>query len=520
MTEPAPNVHPTPPERSAEAPRPRLSGAAPSDNGRGLTLRRRAPQNVRERVTRTVVHVIGLVAADVLALGAVVALYLAVRDHLLLGAGLAQFARDLVPTGAIRLGEFTIALVVGLAVTGNYSWGDLRREPARLLAGAALGIGLVFWTLLWARSPAVVLGQFAAVTGVVWVALFADRVLVDLILQTFAPRSITAPRTLLVGYPTDCADLHRRRVFGWDRDYTYVGFVDPSVPPAPPALGGVFELPDLLDRHAVHWVVIASSLSDDRFRTVTDACAAAGCKLFAAPRWLAVTELEPRVIWRRGHGLLELTPRAKLPLAEALVHAPRGLYVRVGKRALDVAGALLGLALGAVPAFLAAVAMRLESRGPVFILQPRVGRGGRIFEMIKLRTMVADAERRGEARWAAAEDPRVTPVGRWVRRLRLDEVPQFVNVLLGHMSLVGPRPERPELHDRIVTQYPDFAVRVAVKPGITGLAQIYNGYADSVDSSRRKLEYDRRYIANLSLGLDLALLVKTVRVVLTGRGSR
>ena len=160
------------------------------------------------------------------------------------------------------------------------------------------------------------------------------------------------------------------------------------------------------------------------------------------------------------------------------------------------------------------------SAGPVFILQPRVGRAGRIFEIVKLRSMVANAEHDGVAKWAGKQDDRITPVGRWIRRLRIDELPQFVNVLLGQMSLVGPRPERPELHDQIVKAHPEFATRVAVKPGITGLAQIYSGYADSVDASRRKLAYDKRYLAHISLGLDFTLLLKTVRVVLTGHGSR
>ncbi len=149
----------------------------------------------------------------------------------------------------------------------------------------------------------------------------------------------------------------------------------------------------------------------------------------------------------------------------------------------------------------------------------RVGCGGRIFELIKLRTMVASAERDG-IRWASVNDPRVTSVGRWIRRLRIDEVPQFVNVLLGQMSLVGPRPERPEMHDQVVRVYPEFAFRAAVKPGITGLAQVNDGYADSVESSRRKLRYDLRYLTNVSFWLDMGLMLKTVKVVLTGRGSR
>jgi lipopolysaccharide/colanic/teichoic acid biosynthesis glycosyltransferase len=217
--------------------------------------------------------------------------------------------------------------------------------------------------------------------------------------------------------------------------------------------------------------------------------------------------------------VVELELRPLLPIPGVVAHAPDTFYARYGKRVLDVLGSLAGILLGALPVLVAAVAMRLESRGPVFILQPRVGRGGRIFEIIKLRTMVADAEA-GGVQWASVNDPRITSVGRWVRRLRIDEIPQFLNVLLGQMSLVGPRPERPELHDRIVARYPDFAKRLAVKPGITGFAQIYDGYADSIESSRRKLAYDLQYIAKLSFWLDLELIFRTIRVILTGYGSR
>jgi lipopolysaccharide/colanic/teichoic acid biosynthesis glycosyltransferase len=242
--------------------------------------------------------------------------------------------------------------------------------------------------------------------------------------------------------------------------------------------------------------------------------------VFAAPGWLMRGQFDPQMVWRRGQGLLELTPRAALPLADTLMHAPDSLYHRYGKRIVDLVGGIMGLVLGSLLILIGAVAMRLETRGPVFILQPRVGRGGRIFDIVKLRSMVADAEKDGEPQWAGAKDSRITPVGQWIRRLRIDELPQFINVILGQMSLVGPRPERPEMHDRIVKVYPEFATRVAVKPGITGLAQIYSGYADSVDSSLRKLEYDQRYLAHLSFGFDLLLLKRTVSVVLTGHGSR
>lgn len=467
-------------------------------------------------------HFGALVAADVLALAAVIGLYLGVRDGQWLGTGASELVRVLVPTGYIRPGEYAAALLIGLLATGNYSYGDSRREPGRLLAGCALATGLAYWAVLWAQEAAVpvVLLEYLVATGVVWAALVGERVAVDVLLQRFAPRNLVAPRTLLVGTPADCEELHRSRVFGWERDYTYVGFVDAGRVPGAGAVGALTDLPTVLDRQRVHWVVVASSIGEDDFRVVMDAVASAGCKLFAGPAWLVRGQFEPKIVWRRGHGLLELTPRAALPLADTLEHAPDSLYVRVGKRLLDLVGGTVGLVLGALPALIGAVAMRLETPGPVFILQPRVGRGGRIFDIIKLRSMVADAEGDGQAKWAGVADERITPVGRWIRRLRLDELPQFVNVLMGQMSLVGPRPERPELHDQVVKVHPEFAIRVAVKPGITGLAQIFNGYADSVDSSQRKLAYDRRYIAHISLGFDLSLLLRTFRVVLTGHGSR
>ena len=212
--------------------------------------------------------------------------------------------------------------------------------------------------------------------------------------------------------------------------------------------------------------------------------------------------------------------RAAYQPRTVLAQVRSGFYGDYGKRVLDILGACTGIALGIVPVVVAGIAMRSDSSGRTFIVQPRMGRGGRVFKMFKLRTMVDDAEKDGMARWASAEDPRVTRVGRLIRRLRIDEFPQFVNVLVGHMSLVGPRPERPELHDQIVGYLPDFANRVAVKPGITGVAQVNDGYAASVDASRRKLGYDLEYIQNQSFWLDLTVMLRTLRVVITGHGSR
>lgn len=190
------------------------------------------------------------------------------------------------------------------------------------------------------------------------------------------------------------------------------------------------------------------------------------------------------------------------------------------KRLFDLllAGLLLLLSL---PVMLATViAIFLESGGPLFILQERVGRGGRSFLCVKFRSMRTDAERDGVPRWASANDARVTRVGRVIRKLRIDELPQLFNVLSGEMSLVGPRPERPAFVAGLKEQIRFYDVRHSIKPGITGWAQIRYSYGSSVEDSQRKLQFDLYYVKNHSLGLDVLILVETVRVVLFGEGAQ
>lgn len=190
------------------------------------------------------------------------------------------------------------------------------------------------------------------------------------------------------------------------------------------------------------------------------------------------------------------------------------------KRLLDLAGALaLSIALGPA-ALLGGVAMCATSRGPLLLRQRRVGNGGHTFEILKLRSMRADAEAQTGAVWSSVNDPRITAVGRFLRRTRLDEVPQLWNVIIGEMSLVGPRPERPEFTEKLVRQIPLYDVRHCVPPGLTGWAQVKYPYGSSVKDSERKLEYDLYYIKNRSIWLDLRILLRTVSVVLFAKGGR
>ena len=200
-----------------------------------------------------------------------------------------------------------------------------------------------------------------------------------------------------------------------------------------------------------------------------------------------------------------------------------------GKRLLDLASTLLLLIVAAPLLPLIALAIRLDSRGPILFRQMRVGRSSpdrtELFEMVKFRSMYVDAEARTGAVWAGKDDPRITRVGRFLRKTRLDELPQLWNVLCGEMSLIGPRPERPGIFAKLDRAIPFYAERNwGVTPGITGLAQVHQGYDETLDDVRRKLLFDHAYAASLAnplawLRMELLVMFKTMSVMACGRGQ-
>ncbi|WP_423604655.1 TIGR03013 family XrtA/PEP-CTERM system glycosyltransferase [Sphingomonas sp. MS122] len=190
------------------------------------------------------------------------------------------------------------------------------------------------------------------------------------------------------------------------------------------------------------------------------------------------------------------------------------------KRLFDIVASVILLALTLPLILLGALAVKLESKGPAFYRQRRVGLYGQGFDIIKLRSMRQDAEVAGKAVWAEKDDPRITRVGRFIRKVRIDELPQCWSVLKGEMSFVGPRPERPQFVEDLEQQIPYYAERHMVKPGITGWAQINYPYGASIEDSRHKLEYDLYYAKNYSPFLDVLILLQTLRVVLFPDGAR
>jgi sugar transferase (PEP-CTERM system associated) len=191
----------------------------------------------------------------------------------------------------------------------------------------------------------------------------------------------------------------------------------------------------------------------------------------------------------------------------------------IARRVVSIGISLIGLILTLPLLPLIMLAIRLDSKGPVFYTQTRVGKAGRVFKVVKFRTMRTDAEA-GGPQWAGDNDPRITRIGKFLRSSRLDEIPQLWCVLKGDMAFVGPRPERPEFIEMLSKQIPYYGVRHMVRPGLTGWAQVRYKYGSTVEDSREKLQYDLFYIKNASIGLDLLIMFQTVKTVLLRRGAQ
>jgi exopolysaccharide biosynthesis polyprenyl glycosylphosphotransferase len=206
-------------------------------------------------------------------------------------------------------------------------------------------------------------------------------------------------------------------------------------------------------------------------------------------------------------------------ILRSFVDQTRGnVYYDIAKRLMDIVGALVGMIIFLVLFPFIAIATLLDSGWPIFYMQTRLGRGGQSYQMIKLRTMIQNAEADGQARWTENHDQRTTRVGAILRKTHLDEVPQFINVLRGEMSLVGPRSERPEFVDWFQTQVPFYRARLLVKPGMTGWAQLNQSYAATVEETILKLEYDLYYVKRRSIFLDLRVILQTPAQVFGFRG--
>ena len=387
-----------------------------------------------------------------------------------------------------------------------------RAETWRRIAGLAGGQGVLYLFVFFLAPRDALPRLFFLYHLVISVpALFLWR----WAYTALAGRSLFRQRLVIVGAGWAGRTLAETVRSCASQDYALVGFVDDDPDKLKngdlglPTLGTSECLPELIRRGQVDSVVVAISgaLRADLFQRLLD-CQAAGVPVIRMTTlYEAITGRVP-VEHVRGDWLLPAD----------IEGGQQSWAYRLFTLAIDWTFALGCLGLSVVLWPLIMLAIKLDSPGPVLYRQTRAGLGGRIFWVLKFRTMTADAEEDGVPRWAAMNDARVTRVGRFLRRTRLDELPQVLNILRGDMHLIGPRPERPEFMDLLEQQVPFYRTRLAVKPGLTGWAQVKFGYSNSVEDTLIKLQYDLYYIRHRSIALDLLILLKTIGVVLSFRG--
>ncbi|HMJ00412.1 MAG TPA: sugar transferase [Gaiellaceae bacterium] len=319
-------------------------------------------------------------------------------------------------------------------------------------------------------------------------------------------------RLLLVGVSEGATELVRDLAANPKLPFQWVGAVAEDVRPDAafpiPLLGTMADLPRIVLDARPDLVVVVDVEQRDQAIEHLLGVAKAGFRIVGLPE-----------IYEYAFGRV---PVRDLPHAwfMSLLHLYQRPYSRFAARSVDLVVATVGLVLTAPLFPLIATLVRWSGPGPILFRQKRVGEGGTLFEMIKFRTMIDGAEQNGAAVWAAERDSRVTGIGRFLRNTRLDELPQLWNVLCGEMSIIGPRPERPEFLELLEREVPFWGRRLLVKPGITGWAQVQRGYAADAIGAAEKLSYDLYYLKHRSMLLDFAIVAKTAGAVLNRSGAR
>jgi len=410
--------------------------------------------------------------------------------------------------------------IVGFALYGLYR-NVLRksrlREIGQVLLVSLVGNLLLFFILLlddqvsdyrvYYRSFFILLGLHFFVTA-------AFRTMISTNLANKIKRRKIGFKTMLIGSSAKALEIYRELEDSkLSEGYAFVGYTpvdadrDDLMAAHLPRLGKVGELAETIEKNEIEETIIAIESSEhDRLNRIIDLLSGTGVTMKVIPDMYDILSGSVRMNNIMGALLIQISPYTM----------PE--WQKSTKRLMDIIISVLAICIGSPVFLIIALMVKFGSQGPILFKQERIGLGGQPFQILKFRTMFVNAEKAGP-QLSSENDPRITKAGRFLRRVRLDELPQFFNVIRGDMSLVGPRPERQHFIDLIVKEAPHYKRLHRVKPGITSWGQVKYGYAENVREMLQRMKYDILYVENMSLGLDLKILIYTALIMVQGRGK-
>jgi len=426
-----------------------------------------------------------------------------------------SISNNVIFSGALLLVPFWWMIFI---LSGSYrlhwdlSWADeLKLVVKPITSGFII---LFFGAFLVSPSASIgrwiIIFYYAALLLFVFIARGSTRVLE----RRLANKGRLVRRAAIVGTGEAASSMERYLSTNTALGYDIAGFIDPQksesqrTVPTGRIIGTVSDLPKIIKDFSIKelLVTIASNFHDDILSLLLPA-AGEGIKVKVVPDLFDVVAGHVHSTQIMGQPFMEILPE-RLSFWEKLV-----------KVFIDYFISILVLVAGLPVWIIISIIVKLTSKGPVFYRQERVGKGGKLFKVFKFRSMVNDAEKKSGPVWAGKNDARITPTGNFLRKARIDEIPQLINVIRGEMSIVGPRPERLVFVEELRKMYPFYQKRLTIKPGLTGWAQVKLEYDTDMESVANKLRYDFFYIENQSIFLDLEILARTLKVVITGAGA-
>ncbi len=390
-------------------------------------------------------------------------------------------------------------------------------ELSTLFKTSFIGVFLLFFFIIYddymhgmpPQPPTFILIYW----GLFFFLVGTGRVAIRSIQRSLLIKGIGRRNAIIVGSGSSARNIyqmvHKHRGLGLD----VLGYVaekndaGESAPLNGSVIGAIEDIKDIILNNNIKTVIIALERHEEEIISgVIEKCEGTNVSLKIVPDLYEIMSGQARTSQIYGFPLIDIMPELMPEWEKSM------------KRIIDILMSFILLIVSFPVTLIAAIAIKLESRGPVFYKQERMGLNGKVFKIIKFRSMVQDAEKASGPVWSTKGDSRITKVGKFIRRVRIDEIPQIINIFKGEMSFVGPRPERPFFVEKLSQEIPLYKRRLKVRPGVTGWAQVKHKYDESIDDVKVKLRYDLFYIENISLRMDFKIIFRTVFVVLFGKG--